>query len=109
LVDTPKRAILALGGCATERKPYTRYSREFKLEAVRQAALGEKPKAQIARALGIRAEYDRLLLARAGYGVTGETKLESTVRCLGIEVDDVLEIEEQTEVQPYAAGHDRRT
>jgi hypothetical protein len=29
------------------RKPYTRYSREFKLEAVRQAALGEKPKAQI--------------------------------------------------------------
>jgi transposase-like protein len=30
-----------------ERKPYTRYSREFKLEAVRQAALGEKPKAVI--------------------------------------------------------------
>jgi len=27
------------------------YSREFKLEAVRQAALGEKPKAQIARVL----------------------------------------------------------
>ena len=25
-----------------ERKPYTRYSREFKLEAVRQAALGAK-------------------------------------------------------------------
>ena len=35
-----------------QRKPYTRYSREFKLEAVRQAALGEKPKAQKARALG---------------------------------------------------------
>lgn len=27
-----------------QRKPYTRYSREFKLEAVRQAALGEKPR-----------------------------------------------------------------
>jgi transposase len=37
-----------------ERKEYKRYSREFKLEAVRLAALGEKPKAQIARDLGIR-------------------------------------------------------
>jgi hypothetical protein len=33
-----------------QRKQCTRYSREFKLEAVRQAALGEKPEAQIARA-----------------------------------------------------------
>ena len=37
-----------------ERKEYNRYSREFKLEAVRLAALGERPKAQIARQLGIR-------------------------------------------------------
>jgi transposase len=37
-----------------ERKEYKRYSREFKLEAVRLAALGERPKAQIARQLGIR-------------------------------------------------------
>jgi transposase-like protein len=37
-----------------ERKEYKRYSRDFKLEAVRLAALGEKPKAQIARELGIR-------------------------------------------------------
>jgi transposase len=37
-----------------ERKGYKRYSREFKLEAVRLASLGEKPKAQIARDLGIR-------------------------------------------------------
>ena len=37
-----------------ERKEYKRYSRERKLEAVRLAALGEKPKAQIARELGIR-------------------------------------------------------
>jgi transposase len=36
------------------RKEYKRYSREFKLEAVRLAALGERPKAQIARELGIR-------------------------------------------------------
>jgi len=41
------------------RKQYTRYSREFRLEAVRQAALGEKPKAQIARALGIRVGHLR--------------------------------------------------
>jgi len=37
-----------------ERKDYKRYSRDFKLEAVRLAALGEKPKARIARELGIR-------------------------------------------------------
>jgi transposase-like protein len=37
-----------------ERKDYKRYSREFKLEAVRLASLGKKPKAQIARDLGIR-------------------------------------------------------
>ena len=37
-----------------ERKEYRRYGREFKLEAVRLAALGERPKAQIARELGIR-------------------------------------------------------
>jgi transposase-like protein len=37
-----------------ERKDYKRYSREFKLEAVRLASLGEKPKARIARELGIR-------------------------------------------------------
>lgn len=36
------------------RKEYKRYTREFKLEAVRLAALGERPKAQIARELGIR-------------------------------------------------------
>jgi transposase len=37
-----------------ERKDYKRYSRDFKLEAVRLASLGEKPKARIARELGIR-------------------------------------------------------
>lgn len=37
-----------------ERKKYKRYSREFKLAAVRLAALSEKPKAQIVRELGIR-------------------------------------------------------
>jgi len=42
-----------------ERKQYKRYSREFKLEAVRLAALGERPKAQIARQLGIRANQLR--------------------------------------------------
>jgi|APFre7841882630_1041343.scaffolds.fasta_scaffold25726_2 hypothetical protein len=33
-----------------ERKPYTRYGRELKLEAARQTAPSEKPNAQIARA-----------------------------------------------------------
>src|SRR5277367_590608 len=39
-----------------ERKDYKRYSREFKLEAVRLAAVGNRPKAQIAREHGISRE-----------------------------------------------------
>ena len=37
---------------------------------------------------------------RAVQLLLGHTKLESTVRNLGIEVDDALEIAEQTEIQP---------
>jgi transposase len=36
------------------RKPYTSYSREFKVEALRLARVGDKPKTQVARDLGIR-------------------------------------------------------
>ena len=35
-------------------KPHRKLKREFKLEAVRQVALSEKPKAQLARELGVR-------------------------------------------------------
>ena len=37
-----------------KRKPYKTYSREFKVEALRLAAVGDKPATQVARALGIR-------------------------------------------------------
>lgn len=36
------------------RKPYKHYSREFKLESIRLAAIGDKPGTQVARELGIR-------------------------------------------------------
>lgn len=36
------------------RKPYKRYSREFRLEAVRLAEVGDKTASQVARELGIR-------------------------------------------------------
>jgi integrase len=42
--------------------------------------------------------YRRTRNLRAGQLLLGHTKLESTVRYLGIEVDDALEIAEQTEV-----------
>src|SRR5881392_1037680 len=42
--------------------------------------------------------YRRTRNLRAVQLLLGHTKLESTVRCLGIEVDDALEIAEQTEV-----------
>ena len=35
-------------------KPRRKLTREFKLEAVRQVAMSEKPKAQVARELGVR-------------------------------------------------------
>lgn len=37
-----------------EYTPRRKLSREFKLEAVRQAAVSDKPKAQVARELGVR-------------------------------------------------------
>ena len=37
-----------------KRKPYKQYSREFKVEAIRLAAVGDKPVTQVARELGIR-------------------------------------------------------
>jgi len=37
-----------------EHRPHRRFTREFKLEAVRLAAVDGRPKAQIARQLGIR-------------------------------------------------------
>jgi len=49
-----------------ERKDYKRYSREFKLEAVRLAAVGDRPKAQIARELGIRVNQLRKIPQMAG-------------------------------------------
>jgi transposase len=37
-----------------ERKPYKQYSREFKVEAIRLADLGDKTISEVARELGIR-------------------------------------------------------
>lgn len=42
--------------------------------------------------------YKRTKNLRAVQLLLGQTKLESTVRYLGIEVDDALEISEQTEI-----------
>ena len=42
--------------------------------------------------------YRRTKNLRAVQLLLGHTKLESTVRYLGIEVDDALEISEQTEI-----------
>jgi transposase len=53
-MDTSIRAILTGGGVSMEYIPRRKLTREFKLEAVRQVALSEKPKAQLARELGVR-------------------------------------------------------
>ena len=46
--------ILAVKGYVMERKERRHHTREFKLEAVRLAGLGDKTKAQVGRELGIR-------------------------------------------------------
>ena len=51
--------------------------------------------------------YRRTRNLRAVQLLLGHTKLEGTVRYLGIEVDDALEIAEQTDVLSLAAGRDR--
>jgi transposase len=40
--------------CSMSRKKYQRYSREFKLEAIRLAEESDKPVTQVARELGLR-------------------------------------------------------
>jgi integrase len=55
--------------------------------------------------------YRRTKNSRAVQLLLGHTKLESMVRYLGIEVDDALEIAEQTEVwrpEPTKVGCKRR-
>ena len=52
--------------------------------------------------------YRRTRNLRAVQLLLGHTKLESTVRYLGIEVDDALEIAEQTEVYSRHVGRHRR-
>jgi hypothetical protein len=44
--------------------------------------------------------YRRTKNLRAVQTATGHTKLESTVRYLGIEIDDALEMAEQTQIVP---------
>ena len=53
--------------------------------------------------------YRRTKNLRAVQLLLGHTKLESTVRYLAIEVDDALEIAEQTRFKPSWAGRDCRT
>ena len=62
------------------RKEYTRYSREFKLEAVRLAETGDRPKAQIARELGIRVnQFRKWKLEFENEELTGAPKQTVTV------------------------------
>jgi len=49
-----KESNTDLRRCSMEYTPRRKLTREFKLEVVRQAALSEKPKAQLARELGVR-------------------------------------------------------
>ena len=70
-----------------ERRPRRRYTREFKLEAVRLAAVDERPKAQIARQLGIRVNQLRKWVslrcnrpAKSALGVLAERSAQFFVR-----------------------------
>jgi site-specific recombinase XerC len=51
--------------------------------------------------------YRRTKNLRVVQPLLGHTKLESTVCYLGIEVDDALQISEQTGIRGYGAAADR--
>lgn len=53
LVTNGARGV-ATWSSGLERKPYQQYSREFKLEAIRLAEVGDKTASQVARELDIR-------------------------------------------------------
>lgn len=55
-----------------KRKSYKQYSREFKLEAIRLAEIGDKTASQVARELGIRVNQLYRALARRIVGTLGE-------------------------------------
>ena len=52
--------------------------------------------------------YRRTRNLRAVKLLLGNTKIESTVRYLGVEVDDALEITEQTDVSSQSCGGPQR-
>lgn len=62
-----------------ERKPRKKYTREFKLEAVRLAAVDERPTAQVARELGIRVN----LLRNGAWSSNGRSASLLPVRVIG--------------------------
>ena len=65
-----------------ERRERRHHTREFKLEAVRLAGLGDKPKAKVARELGIRVnqlrqwrlEFEEEATQRRSQGGTGHCR-----------------------------------
>ena len=62
-----------------EYKPRRKLTREFKLEAVRLAAVGDRPKAQIARELGIRVnQLRKWRLDFEGGGANGRAQASPT-------------------------------
>ena len=59
-----------------KRQPYRKFSKEFKIEAVRLAAESDKPVTQIARELGIR--QNQIYKWRKQLEIKGETAFPGT-------------------------------
>lgn len=98
--DSPRSVSILFSSCEI-RAPSVRYPSSFLVDSYSgacgiAATAGERVGLHIAipGPSGIR----RTKNLRAVQLLLGHTKLESTVRYLGIEVDDALEMAEQTEV-----------
>jgi transposase len=91
-----------------ERKERRHHTREFKLEAVRLAAVGDKTKAKVARELGIRVNQLRqwrLDFEEEGRNGVAKQELASAEQDLGALRRAIARPREENEILKKAAIH----
>ena len=89
-----------------ERKERRHHTREFKLEAVRLAAVGDKTKAKVARELGIRVNQLRqwrLDFEEEGGNDVAKQELASAEQDLGALRREIARLREENEILKKAA------
>ena len=94
------------------KKKYARYSKEFKLEAIRLAEESSKPVTAIARELGVR--VNQIYKWKKQLEAKGETAFPGSGRQLGLEAEnarlrrELKAAQEEAEILKKAAAYFRK-